>query len=220
MKKNGWMGQSIFLLRVGLLLAAMSVCVHAQDDRQELTFKAEMIVKQEGISSLAKVWARPGLLRMETAGGRAATRMIAHYDEGKAWALIPEASTYQEFPVASLRSSVPHFFDPGLQFRGKKEVARETIDAVPAIKYEVDLIQEGRGDYLGFLWEAESLPGYPLKWQDRRRSIEATWRHAEMVEVSDGFFELPAGYTEQKTITGGSGFKKERCRKTFADGAE
>ncbi|MBE0598724.1 MAG: hypothetical protein IH614_15815 [Desulfuromonadales bacterium] len=182
-----------------LFLAPLSTSASAATP----TYVADMEVTYQESISVAQIWARPGLLRMSASGGRAFTGMITDYRQDKAWALAPAAGKYQQFPVSSLRDHVPHFFDPALQVVSKKEEGREMVEDRPANRYRVVLDQPGRRGYSGLLWEAVDLPGYPLRWEDQGQAVVATWKNAALVDVSDDFFALPTGYSEQKNTLDG-----------------
>lgn len=162
------------------------------------TFVAEMEVIFNDATSMARVWAQPGRLRMAMQGGRTATGMLADYTQGKAWALMPGAHRYQAFPIDSLRATVPHFFDPGLEIVRKEKIGRDTVTGQEAIKYRVALKAADGRTYSGWYWESIALPGYPLKWRDGQQAVTALWHRAELQDMPEAFFTLPTGYIEQK----------------------
>ena len=163
-----------------------------------LTYVADMEVRVQDSISVSRIWARPGLIRMSVSSGRAFSDVIADYDQGRAWALAPMAGKYQEFPVKVLSSQIPHFFDPALRIDKRGLPLREEIDGHRAVRYQVYIEQPGGRKYQGLLWEAEALPGYPLRWEDAEQKLTAHWKNAVLTEISEHIFLIPDYYTEQK----------------------
>lgn len=168
------------------------------------TYVADMEVRVQDSISVSRIWARPGLIRMSLASGRVFSDVIADYDQGRAWALAPAAGKYQEFPVTALSSQVPHFFDPALRMEKRGQAVREEIEGRMAVGYQVHIEQPGGRKYQGLLWEAEDLPGYPLRWEDAEQKLVVHWKNALLSEPSEQIFLIPDYYTEQKGNVAGA----------------
>jgi len=168
------------------------------------TYVADMEVRVHDSISVSRIWARPGLIRMSMSSGRAFSDVIADYDQGRAWALAPMVGKYQEFPVKVLSSQVPHFFDPALRIDKRGLPLREEIDGHMAVRYQVYIEQPGGRKYQGVLWEAEALPGYPLRWEDAEQKLVVNWKNAVLTEISEHIFIIPEYYTEQKGDVSGA----------------
>lgn len=183
---------------MALLLFLFSAVLAVSATHAAPTYVADMEVRFQDAISVSRIWARPGLIRMSLASGRVFSDVIADYRRGRAWALAPAAGKYQEFPVTALSSQVPHFFDPALRMEKRGQAVREEIEGRMAVGYQVHIEQPGGRKYQGLLWEAEDLPGYPLRWEDAEQKLTAHWKNAVLTEISEHIFLIPDYYTEQK----------------------
>lgn len=181
-----------------LLLFLFSALLCAARGHGAPTYVADMEVRSRDATTVARVWARPGLLRMSVAAGRTFSQVLVDYRLGLAWALAPANGTYQEFPVTALGNQVPHFFDPTLSIERLGVPLREELDGKLLLKQSVLVRQPGGREYHGVLWESEEYRGYPVMWEDPVQGLKVRWRNPVFVEVSDDFFTLPSHYSLQK----------------------
>lgn len=181
---------------IALLITFTTLCFSSPILADQI-YEADMEVRLPGATSYARIYAKPGFLRMNVKGGRTASGMIAHYRKGMAYALIPSTSEYREFPIESLRDRVPHFFDPALKTISRKKLSQEQIQGQLANKYSVTLKNTSGRTYEGYLWESVDLENYPLQWKDSKSQITAIFHNGKLVNKPDDFFLLPDGYSEQ-----------------------
>lgn len=193
---------SIFLITMSLMLTSCSfenTATKAATSQPPKNFSADMISTINGTTSGATLLVRGSKIRMEVTGGRRSSIMIADYELGKLWLLIPSTSQYKEYPISEMGNTVPQFFDPKINIE-KKELGSDTVSDVPALKYEVKIKDKDK-EFEGILWEAKSLPGYPLKWKDANAKIEVHWKNAKTEKVAASNFDIPKEYTELKTVS-------------------
>lgn len=160
-------------------------------------YQAKMVVTITENSSVANLWAKPGLIRVNSSSGRAFNSSITDYRQKKSWAISSAHRVYQEFSSKQLRSYVPEFFNPELKIE-KEFIDADEIDGIAARKYSAKICKTGSSAINGFLWEAVDLPGYPLQWEDPVHNVHAIWKNAQLVSKPDNFFQVPADYREQK----------------------
>jgi len=184
------------LIATALLLIFCSGVLAGEESVADV-YQARMVVTIEDNTSATNLWGKSGLMRVNMAGGRAFNSAITNYHQKKSWALSSSHMIYQEFPSKSLRSYVPEFFNPELNLK-KEFITAETINGIECKKYRAIITQPDRPRVKGFLWEAISLPGYPLQWEEPARQVHASWRNAKLVVKPASFFKIPADYREQK----------------------
>ncbi|MBU1716508.1 MAG: hypothetical protein KKG70_12965 [Proteobacteria bacterium] len=133
-------------------------------------------------------------MKLKVLNGRTFSTMITDYDRKVLWMLAPIGRQYMEYDLSAMGRSVPQFFHPEVKIN-KKKIAKEMVGDRKAIKYAAEVTSPGSARVFdGFLWIAESLPDYPLKWQDPEYQLTVDWQDAKLVELDDSLFALPEGY--------------------------
>lgn len=205
---NVWEHRLCMALLFWISCAYLSAC--ANDSlSQDPAYAADMLVRVDNIQTSRRIWTRNGRLRLALPAGYDCSTLLVDYRSGHGWAVSPDLNRYCEIPVSNLLSSIPNFFDPTLTLE-KTLVDQKALDGEMVRIYTVTARSAPEQTWQGTLWEAESLPGYPLKWHDASRNIEAQWLNAALVEVSDAFFNVPDHYTLQQGTS--SSTLQQHCR--------
>lgn len=178
-----------------VMLWVLCGCDTAPAASEQKGFSAEMEATVSGITSRAKVMAEDNKYRLEIIDGRRASITIVRYDENILWLLVPEDKKYKKMSVEVLKEDLPEFFREGTKI-SKKEITRETVEKVPAVKYKAEITSLKNRKYSGYLWEAIGLPGFPLKWEDLESGLVVVWKNGQVSDLPNSLFELPEGYTE------------------------
>lgn len=196
---SGFPGKGVFRIRIyvrWLMLIVFTLGLALPASAGPTVFQAKMVASVGEQTSTARIMAGAGKLRMKVMNGRFFSTMIADYGRDVLWLMAPSAKQYLEQPATAMGRLIPQFFHPGITVK-KTRVAEETVAGRKAIKFEAQIVMPGtKRPYDGFLWEAEELPGYPLKWEDPEYRVSVEWLEGEVVPLNAALFELPRDYSE------------------------
>lgn len=166
-------------------------------------FAADVVATQDGRTSRARVVATARRLRLEMEGQRRSSVAIARWDAGDVLVLAPTLGVYRTLPLAAWQDPYPNPLRPDLRIEREGAGERAVVDGIPARRWRVRVpAQHGARAFAGVLWEAEALPGRPLRWEDAESGLVVEWRNARELEPERGTFEVPAGY---RPAPGGAG---------------
>lgn len=196
---SGFPGRGVFCIRFfvrWLVLIVFTLGLALPAAAAPTGFQAKMVTRVGEQISTARITAGAGKLRMKVMNGRFFSTMIADYGRDVLWLMAPSAKQYLEQPATTMGRLIPHFFHPGITVK-KTRVAEETVAGRKAIKFQAQIVMPGtKRPYDGFLWEAEELPGYPLKWEDPEYRVSVEWLEGEVVHLDETLFELPRDYSK------------------------
>lgn len=196
---SGFPGKGIFRSRFlvrWLVLAVFALGLPQAATAAPTVFQAKMVTRVGEQTSTARIMAGGGKLRMKVMNGRFFSTMIAGYELDVLRLMAPSVKQYLEQPSTAMGRLIPHFFHPKIAVE-KTRIAEETVAGRKAIKFAAQIVMPGgKRPYDGFLWEAEDLPGYPLKWEDPEYRVSVEWLEGEVVPLDPAFFELPRDYSK------------------------
>jgi len=185
-------------LLFSLLASQLTGCASEPQEPKEV-FAADLQVRIDNVNTVTRLWANQGKLRVALPAGQSASTMLADYNTGTCWALFPAMETYQEIPASTLRTDIPHLFDPNLNLE-KQLIGHELLNGQMTRIYKVVAHSPLGKVWDGTLWEAVNLEGYPLKWRDAHRDIEADWINATLVKVPENFFSIPDSFRPRENV--------------------
>jgi hypothetical protein len=180
-------GHQWLLAAVSVTAAALAFQAGCRAKAPAEGFTAEFV--SEGTVH-GRVSAQGEALRLEMLGARKSSVAIARYDRGVLWILVPTLGVYRELPLSAWEDRYPNFLRPGLRFE-REPVGRSDVDGIPARAWKVRVPRAGGADFVGTLWEAESLPGRPLRWKDEGSGLVVAWRDGRAGRLDPSLFERP-----------------------------
>lgn len=144
--------------------------------------------------------------RMEmNEGGQKAINII-RADKKVMWMLMPDQKMYMEMSLNTQKEDITsRLNDPDVKME-KKFITDEKVDGHSTKKYHVTMTRGGKKESSGFIWEAQDLNNFPVRWQDEDRKTTVTWKNIKLGDVPDSRFEVPAGYKKMSMPGMGQGF--------------
>jgi hypothetical protein len=157
-------------------------------------FSADVVTMTQGKTHTAKVFIKDGKKRFELTSQGSKMIMITRPDKKVIWKIMPATKTYRVMPMYSRgKDMTSQLSDPNVKSE-KKFIGNDTVDGHPAKKYHVTVIENGKKESSGFLWEATDMNNFPIKHQTEDGKRTTVCKNIKMGNVPDSLFELPAGY--------------------------
>ncbi|MGB6076464.1 MAG: DUF4412 domain-containing protein [Candidatus Acidiferrales bacterium] len=168
-------------------------------------FAATMVMTMKGRVSQMRYFATPGALRMEmtdTSGNGGQMIMIMRTDCRLMWTVMPEQQMYMEINLANFKRG-------GSASAGSQNIANaarmpdakidrqnlgsEQVGQYMCDKYRITVTTD-KGTYVGTVWSARQLKGFPVKWLDDKTGMTMEFRDIDLGPQNPTLFMPPAGY--------------------------
>ncbi|MGO9614053.1 MAG: DUF4412 domain-containing protein [Dissulfurispiraceae bacterium] len=164
-------------------------------------YSADMETTTAQGSFTSKIFFRDTKMRMERNTQGHKSIYIMRPDKKVIWMLMVDSETYMEMPLDMSKQDIQSkLHDPNIK-TDKEFIANEIIDDHPAKKYHLTIIKDGKKEKSGYIWEANDLGNFPLKYESEDKKVTTVWKNIKTGGVSDSVFELPAGYKKMDMPT-------------------
>ena len=170
-------GRNIAIILVLLALAGTALA----------DYKADMVIKANGVSSTGKVFLKGDKARIEVPG----SIVIKRPDKGVTYMLSPKSKTYMEFPDKQTRRKIALYES----MPGVKRLGTETVNGYPCNKYQIST--QGRAPSTATIWVSDKL-NIELKVvsQSPGRSMTMDIQNVKRTFLFGKTFEIPKDYTK------------------------
>ncbi len=176
------------LLTLTVLAAAPSHSSVQADDQLQPIYAATMVVHAAGSVSAIRLWAANDKTRLEMDSPSGTAVLITEYPDQRCWVMLPGMHHFHAFPLHSIDQTLPPLFASVSRLE-KQPLTRESINGKAALKHRVRITAFDR-TWEGFLWEDETLPGYPLRWEDEKGTLKVSWTNGRLIEPAGRYFKI------------------------------
>ena len=109
---------------------------------------------------------------------------------------VPGLKQWFEFPLPKSEALTEKAGEK-VGFLQKNEVARETVEGHPCVKYRLSLPKDRGSNEQAFVWQATDMKNFPIKFQTtvNGEPMTLTFRQVNQSSPDPRHFEAPAGYT-------------------------
>lgn len=165
-------------------------------------FSATMVVTAKDRVTQMRYYAMGGALRMEGTEQGKQSIVIMRSDCGLMWSVVPDQQMYLEINFAALTkgfgglaggqniANATRMPDAKIdrQSLGSEQVGQYMCD-----KYRITVTTD-KGSYVGTMWAARQLNGFPVKWLDNQTGTTMEFRDVDLGPQNPSLFVPPAGY--------------------------
>ncbi|MFZ0922859.1 MAG: DUF4412 domain-containing protein [Candidatus Acidiferrales bacterium] len=169
------------------------------------SFAATMVMTTKGRVSQMRYYAMSGALRMEMSentGKGGQMIMIMRTDCRLMWTIMPEQQMYMEINLANFTrgggasSSSQNIANAARMPDAKidrQSLGSEQVGQYMCDKYRVTVTTD-KGTYVGTMWAARELKGFPVKWLDDKTGMTMEFRDIDLGPQNPSLFVPPSGY--------------------------
>jgi outer membrane lipoprotein-sorting protein len=174
-----------------LLFISTPVSVRAADMS---VYSADIVTESSSGTHKSHMDVKGKKQRMETSEQGQKAINIIRGDKKVMWMIMPDEKMYMEMPLTRQKEDITsRMSDPDVKME-KNFLADEKVDGHPTKRYHVTMTRGGKKESSGFMWEAQDLNNFPVRWQEENKKTTVTWKNIELGDVPDSRFEVPAGY--------------------------
>ncbi len=169
------------------------------------TFAATMVMTMNGRVSQMRYFAMSGALRMEMTESNSKGQqmiMIMRTDCRLIWSIMPQQQMYMEINLASF-SGAPGASSNSQNIANaarmpnakvdRQNLGSEQVGQYMCDKYRVTVTTD-KGTFVGTMWAARELKGFPVKWLDDKTGMTVEFRDIDLGPQNPSLFMPPAGY--------------------------
>lgn len=177
-----------------VVLSFFAVAAFGADPGRVKNYSADMETTTAQGSFTSKMLYKDGKMRIESNAQGHKSVNIIRPDRKVMWMLMVDSKIYMEMPLDMSKQDIQSkLHDPNITTH-KEFIANEVVDKHPAKKYHLMITTDGKREKSGYIWEANDLENFPVKYESEDKKMTTVWKNIKTGGVTDSAFELPAGY--------------------------
>jgi hypothetical protein len=164
-------------------------------------FAATMVMTMNGRVTQMRYFATPGALRMEMGDQSGQMIMIMRTDCRLMWTVMPQQQMYMEINLANLPRGGGASGSQNIANAARMpdaKIDRQSLGSEQVGQYMCDkfrvTVTTDKGTYVGTMWAARQLKGFPVKWLDDKTGMTVEFRDIDLGAQNPSLFLPPAGY--------------------------